>query len=228
MYHRALQLLGATASCHSPRFRRKPHSHGTQRSSCSTRQRPARYRACTGAPRCILKIDSEAIDEITKTTPQRRRQAVHLRAEVSPDLGQTRRSAKIQQVLSNLVATPSIPSAGSVTVTAAHSSRALVSGSELRASASPATSDVYFDEFRQLMIVSRAHTGKGWLSHHAQDVDLLEGEITVESEPKEGSRSTSLPRMSPSHGTGSLVERACPRLETFTRSRARQYHRCCH
>jgi signal transduction histidine kinase len=143
-----------------------------------------------------------------------RRRGIELRAEVSPDLDKVVTDrGKLLQVLSSLVGNAvKFTATGSVVISAA-----LVGDDrwslEVKDTGIGMPGDALsyiFDEFRQIddrLARSFGGTGLG-LAITRKLVELLEGEITVESKPKEGSRfSIVWPRIIRQHtGTGSLVE----------------------
>ncbi len=157
---------------------------------------------------------------------------IELRAEVSDELGLVWTDRhKLEQVLSNLIGNAvKFTTAGSVTVTAAPLSADRWS-LEVRDTGIGISSDALtyiFDEFRQVddrLARSYGGTGLG-LAITRKIVELLEGEITVESEPAAGSRFliTWPRRVRQRTGTGSLVEKTVPppgEAVEFTRHRTR-------
>jgi signal transduction histidine kinase len=144
--------------------------------------------------------------------------SIELRAEVSPELGQVLTDRhKLQQVLSNLLGNAvKFTTAGTVTVTAAPvgADRWYLEVSDTGIGISSDALSYIFDEFRQVddrLARSYGGTGLG-LAITRKIVELLEGEITVESEPQAGSRfRITWPRtIRQRTGTGSLVERNVP------------------
>jgi signal transduction histidine kinase len=163
----------------------------------------------------ISEVINEIIEDYAAETKDKR---VQLHAEVSPELGQiTTDRHKFQQVLSNLVGNAvKFTSAGSVTVTASplDAERWYLEVSDTGIGISSEALTYIFDEFRQVddrLARSYGGTGLG-LAITRKIVDLLEGEITVESELTEGSRFRIIwPRMVRQRtGTGSLVEKSVP------------------
>ena len=157
---------------------------------------------------------------------------IQLRAEVSDELGQVWTDRhKLEQVLSNLMGNAvKFTTAGSVTVTAAPLDADRWS-LEVRDTGIGISSDALtyiFDEFRQVddrLARSYGGTGLG-LAITRKIVELLEGEITVESEPEAGSRFHIIwpRRVRQRTGTGSLVEKTVPppgEAVEFTRQRTR-------
>ena len=158
----------------------------------------------------------EAITEIVEDyAAETRDKRIELRAEVSPDLGQVVTDKhKLQQVLSNLVGNAlKFTSAGSVTVVARplDNDHWCMEVSDTGIGISNDALTYIFDEFRQVddrLARSYGGTGLG-LAITRKIVELLEGEITVESEPEEGSRfRITWPRaVRQRTGTGSLVDK---------------------
>jgi PAS domain S-box-containing protein len=143
---------------------------------------------------------------------------IELRAEVSPELGQVLTDRhKLQQVLSNLLGNAvKFTTAGTVTVTAAplNGDRWYLEVSDTGIGISSDALSYIFDEFRQVddrLARSYGGTGLG-LAITRKIVELLGGEITVESEPQAGSRfRITWPRsIRQRTGTGSLVEKSVP------------------
>lgn len=143
---------------------------------------------------------------------------IELRTEVAPDLGLVRTDRhKLSQVLSNLLGNAvKFTSAGTVTLTAAplddEQWQLEVIDTGIGISRDALT--YIFDEFRQVDDrLARAYGGTGLgLAITRKIVQLLEGEITVESELKEGSRFriTWPRRVRQRTGTGSLIEKSVP------------------
>ena len=138
---------------------------------------------------------------------------IQLKVDVAADLGSVLTDKhKLQQVLSNLVGNAiKFTTAGTVTIKAAPIDRDRwcleVSDTGIGISGDALT--YIFDEFRQVddrLARSYGGTGLG-LAITRKIVELLEGEISVESQPQEGSRFRIVwPRRSRQHtGTGSLV-----------------------
>lgn len=143
---------------------------------------------------------------------------LELRAEVSPELGQVLTDRhKLQQVLANLLGNAvKFTTAGRVTVTAAPVGvdRWYLEVSDTGIGISSDALSYIFDEFRQVddrLARSYGGTGLG-LAITRKIVELLEGEITVESQPQAGSRfRITWPRtVRQRTGTGSLVEKSVP------------------
>jgi PAS domain S-box-containing protein len=143
---------------------------------------------------------------------------IEVRAEVSDGLGQVWTDGhKLEQVLSNLVGNAvKFTTAGSVTVAAAPagSDRWSLEVSDTGIGISSEALTYIFDEFRQVDDrLARTYGGTGLgLAITRKIVELLEGEITVESKPEAGSRFriTWPRRVRQRTGTGSLVEKAVP------------------
>jgi PAS domain S-box-containing protein len=163
----------------------------------------------------VSEVVKEIVDDYEAETKDKR---IELRAEVSGELGQVLTDKhKLQQVLANLVGNAlKFTSAGNVTINAAPLD-ADHWYLEVRDTGIGISSDALtyiFDEFRQVddrLARSYGGTGLG-LAITRKIVELLEGEISVESEPQEGSRFRIIwPRtVRQRTGTGSLVERYVP------------------
>jgi PAS domain S-box-containing protein len=161
----------------------------------------------------------EAIQRIVKDyAREAEEKRIEVRAEVSGELGQVWTDGrKLEQVLSNLVGNAvKFTVAGSVTVAAAPEGpdRWSLEVSDTGIGISSEALNYIFDEFRQVddrLARSYGGTGLG-LAITRKIVELLEGEITVESEPEAGSRFriTWPRRVRQRTGTGSLVEKAVP------------------
>lgn len=143
-----------------------------------------------------------------------RNKGIALRAEVSPDLDRVLTDrGKLLQVLSNLVGNAvKFTATGSVVIRAetGPDDRWSLEVRDTGIGMPLDALDYIFDEFRQIddrLTRSYGGTGLG-LAITRKLVELLEGEITVESKPKEGSRfSIEWPRRIRQHtGTGSLVD----------------------
>jgi signal transduction histidine kinase len=141
-----------------------------------------------------------------------------LRMEIAPELGQVLTDKhKLQQVLSNLIGNAvKFTTAGSVCVTAAplDHGRWYLEVSDTGIGISSDALSYIFDEFRQVddrLARSYGGTGLG-LAITRKIVELLEGEISVESQPDAGSRFRIIWPLSIRQrtGTGSLVERGVP------------------
>jgi PAS domain S-box-containing protein len=163
----------------------------------------------------VAEVVGEIIEDYAAETDSKR---VTLSVEVSPDLGLVRTDRhKLQQVLSNLVGNAvKFTSAGSVAITAGplDADRWYLEVSDTGIGISSEALTYIFDEFRQVddrLARSYGGTGLG-LAITRKIVELLEGEISVESEPREGSRfRITWPRaVRQRTGTGSLVEKSVP------------------
>ncbi|HYG82555.1 MAG TPA: ATP-binding protein, partial [Pyrinomonadaceae bacterium] len=175
----------------------------------------------------------EAVRGIVKGYEREAREKrIEVRAEVSDELGQVWTDRhKLEQVLSNLVGNAfKFTTAGSITVSASPdgADRWSLEVSDTGIGISGEALTYIFDEFRQVddrLARSYGGTGLG-LAITRKIVELLEGEITVESEPEAGSRFriTWPRRVRQRTGTGSLVEKAVPpprEAVEFTRQRTR-------
>ncbi len=150
--------------------------------------------------------------------PETRGKGIELRAEVSKELGQVLTDRhKLQQVLSNLLGNAvKFTTAGRVTITAGplNQDHWYLEVSDTGIGISTDAISYIFDEFRQVddrLTRSYGGTGLG-LAITRKIVELLEGEITVKSEPQEGSRFRIVwPRtVRQRTGTGSLVGKSVP------------------
>jgi signal transduction histidine kinase len=159
----------------------------------------------------ISKIVLDYVDE----TKEKR---IELRQEISPELGHVLTDKhKLQQVLSNLIGNAvKFTTAGSVTVSAApqDAERWYLEVSDTGIGISSDALGYIFDEFRQVddrLARSYGGTGLG-LAITRKIVELLEGEISVESQPDAGSRFRIVwpRRIRQRTGTGSLVEKQVP------------------
>src|SRR5919202_494070 len=138
---------------------------------------------------------------------------IELLAEVSPDLGEVLTDRhKLSQVLSNLVGNAvKFTSAGGVIVRAAplDEERWTLEVSDTGIGMTRDALTYIFDEFRQVDDrLARAYGGTGLgLAITRKIVELMEGEISVESRPSEGSHfRITWPRIVRQRtGTGSLV-----------------------
>ncbi|MDX6692437.1 MAG: hypothetical protein QOF02_40 [Blastocatellia bacterium] len=168
----------------------------------------------------LEKVDAAALiqemadDYIDETAGK----GIELRVEVSPELGLVMTDRhKLQQVLSNLLGNAvKFTTAGQVTIKAAPTTgeRWYLEVSDTGIGISSDALSYIFDEFRQVddrLARSYGGTGLG-LAITRKIVELLEGEITVESEPQAGSRfRITWPRnVRQRTGTGSLIEKSVP------------------
>ena len=146
-------------------------------------------------------------------TADAREKGIELRAEVSPDLGNVWTDRhKLSQVLSNLMSNAiKFTASGSIAVTAAPvaDDRWYMEVNDTGIGMPGDALGYIFDRFRQVDDqLTRSHSGVGLgLAITRRIVELLEGEITVESKQNEGSRfRITWPRTSrPRTGTGSLL-----------------------
>jgi PAS domain S-box-containing protein len=151
------------------------------------------------------------VDEFSREAEKK---GIELRAEVSPELDKiVTDRGKLLQILSNLVGNAlKFTGTGSVVIRASSEAdnRWRLEIKDTGIGMPREALGYIFDEFRQIddrLTRSYGGTGLG-LAITRKLVELLEGEITVESKPKEGSRfSIVWPRIIRQHtGTGSLVE----------------------
>ncbi|HKC66232.1 MAG TPA: ATP-binding protein [Pyrinomonadaceae bacterium] len=168
----------------------------------------------------LERIDvSEAVKEIVEDYEREvKEKRIELRAEISPELDLVLTDKhKLQQVLSNLIGNAiKFTSAGSITVKASllDAERWSLEVSDTGIGISRDALSYIFDEFRQVddrLTRSYGGTGLG-LAITRKIVELLEGEISVRSEPQEGSHFRNVwPRIVRQRtGTGSLVEKRVP------------------
>ena len=171
------------------------------------------------AGRAALELSFVNVLELAEGTVREysgeaQRRGIELRAEVSPDLDNVVTDrGKLLQVLSSLVGNAvKFTTSGSVVISAAlvGEDRWSLEVKDTGIGMPGDALSYIFDEFRQIddrLARSFGGTGLG-LAITRKLVELLEGEITVESKPKEGSRfSIVWPRIIRQHtGTGSLVE----------------------
>jgi PAS domain S-box-containing protein len=168
----------------------------------------------------LEKVDvSEAIKGIIEDyRAETKEKRIEFRAEISDELGQVLTDKhKLQQVLSNLIGNAiKFTTAGNVTITAAplDADHWYLEVSDTGIGISRDALTYIFDEFRQVddrLARSYGGTGLG-LAITRKIVELLEGEISVESEPQEGSCFRIVwPRtVRQRTGTGSLVEKSVP------------------
>jgi PAS domain S-box-containing protein len=175
------------------------------------------------AGRAALHLDSVDVGEsvagvVADYVDEAQDKRVELRAEISPELGQVWTDKhKLQQVLSNLIGNAvKFTTAGSVTVSASplDTDRWCLEVSDTGIGISSEALTYIFDEFRQVDDrLARTYGGTGLgLAITRKIVELLEGEISVESEPQAGSRFRIVwPRsIRQRTGTGSLVGKHVP------------------
>jgi PAS domain S-box-containing protein len=162
----------------------------------------------------FVDVNEVVAGVITEYGGEATSKGIELRADVSPDLDKVVTDhGKLSQVLSNLVGNAlKFTGTGSVVITAFPNgaNRWTLEIKDTGIGMPREALDYIFDEFRQIddrLTRSYGGTGLG-LAITRKLVELLEGEITVESKPKEGSRFLIVwPRTIRQHtGTGSLVE----------------------
>jgi PAS domain S-box-containing protein len=168
----------------------------------------------------LEKVDvAEALKAVIEDySAETREKRIELHAEVSPKLGRVLTDKyKLQQVLSNLIGNAvKFTSVGTVQITAAplDDNRWFLEVSDTGIGISNDALGYIFDEFRQVDDrLARAYGGTGLgLAITRKIVELMEGEITVESEPHAGSRFRIIwPRaVRQRTGTGSLIEKSMP------------------
>ena len=170
------------------------------------------------AGRSALHLEEVDIKElVTKVVESYREEArdknIELHLNMSPELSYVRTDQhKLSQVLSNLVSNAvKFTSTGSITVTTAphDPERWYMEVSDTGIGMTNDALSYIFEEFRQVDDrLARSYSGVGLgLAITRKIVELLEGEITVESKPGEGSRFRIIwPRVArPRTGTGSLI-----------------------
>ncbi len=170
------------------------------------------------AGRTALHIETlsvkEALEEVVRLfEPEANEKKIVLRVEVSEHSGRVRTDRrKLAQVVSCLVSNAlKFTSSGSVTVSAGEASgdRWFMEGTDTGIGISSDALDYIFYRFRQVDDrLTRSYNGVGLgLAITRRIVELLEGEITVETKQNEGSRfRVTWPREArPRTGTGSLV-----------------------
>ncbi|HYP53882.1 MAG TPA: PAS domain-containing sensor histidine kinase, partial [Pyrinomonadaceae bacterium] len=170
------------------------------------------------AGRAALRLEHVDVSEVVREVvgaylPAAHARGIELRAEVSPELGTVWTDRhKLSQVLSNLVSNAvKFTSTGEVTVKAApaNGARWCVEVSDTGIGMSTDALEYIFDSFRQVdERLTRTYSGVGLgLAITRKIVELLEGEISVESKENEGSRfRITWPRATRQRtGTGSLV-----------------------
>jgi PAS domain S-box-containing protein len=175
------------------------------------------------AGRAALHLESVDVKEtvsgiVSDYAQETKDKRIELRTEIAPELGQVLTDKhKLQQVLSNLIGNAvKFTTAGSVCVTAAplDHDRWFLEVSDTGIGISSDALTYIFDEFRQVddrLARSYGGTGLG-LAITRKIVELLEGEISVESQPDAGSRFRIIwPRsIRQRTGTGSLIEKSVP------------------
>jgi PAS domain S-box-containing protein len=163
----------------------------------------------------VLETVNRIVEDYAAETKEKR---IELRLEIAPELGHVLTDKhKLQQVLSNLIGNAvKFTTAGNVTISAAplDHDRWYLDVSDTGIGISSDALSYIFDEFRQVddrLTRSYGGTGLG-LAITRKIVELLEGEINVESEPDAGSRFRIVwpRRIRQRTGTGSLVEKSVP------------------
>src|SRR5436305_1809149 len=172
------------------------------------------------AGRSALHLERVNVSEVVRETvadfeSEAKNKRIELHAEISDGLGPVLTDKrKLQQVLSNLIGNAiKFTSSGNVTVSAAplDNERWYLEVSDTGIGISEVALTFIFDEFRQVddrLTRSYGGTGLG-LAITRKIVELLEGAISVKSEPEEGSQFRIVwPRMVRQRTvTGSLVEK---------------------
>jgi PAS domain S-box-containing protein len=176
----------------------------------------------------VSEVVASILEDYASETKDKR---VALTAEVRPELGTVLTDRyKLEQVLSNLIGNAvKFTSVGAIKITAGllDSERWFLEVSDTGIGISSEALSYIFDEFRQVddrLARSYGGTGLG-LAITRKIVELLEGEISVTSEPQAGSRFRIVWPLTVRQrtGTGSLVEKSVPAPTSITdlRSRAR-------
>ena len=168
----------------------------------------------------LEQVDVAALVEetLTEFAAEAEAKRIDLRVEVAPELGRVRTDRnKLAQALSNLLSNAvKFTTSGQVTVTATplDEARWTLEVRDTGIGISREAIDYIFDEFRQVDDrLARSYSGVGLgLAITRKIVELLEGEIEVESRPDEGSRFLiTMPHVSRQRtGTGSLVREDAP------------------
>jgi signal transduction histidine kinase len=166
----------------------------------------------------LENVDVAAVaEEVIKSfAAEAGEKGVELQTEISPALGfVTTDRHKLSQVLTNLVSNAvKFTSTGTIRISAAplDDARWFLEVSDTGIGISPEALSFIFDEFRQVDDrLTRPYSGVGLgLAITRKIVELLEGEITVESRPAEGSRFRIVWPLNarPRTGTGSLIKEA--------------------
>jgi PAS domain S-box-containing protein len=163
----------------------------------------------------VASVVKEIVDDYAAEI---QRKQITLRTEVSPELGPVLMDRyKLSQVISNLVGNAiKFTAAGTVTITCTplNAEQWCLKVSDTGIGISRDALAYIFDEFRQVddrLARSYGGTGLG-LAITRKIVELMEGEITVESRPSEGSHFLiTWPRaVRQRTGTGSLIEKSVP------------------
>jgi len=175
------------------------------------------------AGRAALHLESIDVAEVvnsvaTEHGDEIKDKSIELRVEIARDFGAvTTDKYKLSQVISNLVGNAiKFTSIGAITIAAGEldAERWYMEVRDTGIGMSHEALTYIFDEFRQVddrLARSYGGTGLG-LAITRRIVELLEGEITVESKPEEGScfRITWPRVVRQRTGTGSLVEKSVP------------------
>jgi PAS domain S-box-containing protein len=165
----------------------------------------------------VRGVVKEIVDDYSKEISNKR---ISLRTEISDELGPVLMDRyKLSQVLSNLLGNAvKFTASGTVTVacTPLDQERWCLEVSDTGIGISRDALAYIFDEFRQVddrLARSYGGTGLG-LAITRKIVELMEGEISVESRPEEGSRfRITWPKaVRQRTGTGSLVEKDVPQV----------------
>ena len=186
------------------------------------------------AGRAALHLENvnvvEAVESIVKDyAAEAKDKGIELHINVSPDLSPVLTDRhKLEQVLLNLIGNAvKFTSVGAITIKAGtlDEERWFLEVSDTGIGISNEALTYIFDEFRQVddrLARSYGGTGLG-LAITRKIVELLEGEISVTSEPEEGSRfRITWPRkVRQRTGTGSLVEKEVPAPNEIESLRAR-------
>ena len=189
------------------------------------------------AGRAALHLESVEVSETIARVMQdyveeTKEKRIELRQEISPELSYVLTDKhKLQQVLSNLIGNAvKFTTTGSVTISAAplDPERWYLEVSDTGIGISSDALGYIFDEFRQVddrLARSYGGTGLG-LAITRKIVELLEGEISVESKPDAGSRFRIVwpRRIRQRTGTGSLIGKSVPapnEANEFERARNR-------
>lgn len=186
------------------------------------------------AGRAALHLENVNVEEVIESivkdyAAETKDKRIGLHAEVSPDLGPVLTDRhKLEQVLVNLTGNAvKFTADGAIRITAGplDAERWFLEVSDTGIGISSEALTYIFDEFRQVddrLARSYGGTGLG-LAITRKIVELLEGEISVTSEPEAGSRfRITWPRkVRQRTGTGSLVEKSVPAPGEIENLRAR-------
>ena len=160
-------------------------------------------------PRTVAEVINEVIDEFAEDANEKR---IKLGVKISPEIGYVRTDRqKLEQVISCLVSNAvKFTSAGSVIISAAltGNDKWYIEVSDNGIGISSDALTYIFDGFRQVDDrLARSYSGVGLgLAITRRIVELLGGDITVESKEHEGSKfRITWPRtVQPSNATGAL------------------------